>query len=827
MIVIKLAGALIVSVLIALGTARSAFAAKHLHVGVYNFAPLVFYENGEAKGLFVDVLKDIAAKEQWSLEFVFGSWAQCLERLENGQIDILVSIAATSERETKFDFTREYLFLDWGVVYKRKGVRINNVLELAGKKVAALNGSVYTGELLDVCDKFGVKIDLRLVSEYDKVLDLLGIGDVDAGVCTNVYGTMLEDKYAVERTNIVFAPIKIRIASLKGRYDEILAPIDRVVSSLKQDKSSAYYALYDKWMGLAGREGLPAWALWASISLLAGFLAMAGFILVLRRAVESRTSELNKTVGILSESEERFRLAIQEAPFPIMIHAENGDVLALSRTWSEISGYSLQDIPTTGDWTERAYGSRQEQILASFDTLYSLEMRREEGEHEVVCADGTKRIWAFASAPLGRMNGVRTVITMALDVTERKAAEKTLRNSEERFREVVEGTDNLITQVDSSGVFLYVNPVARVVFGLEPKDCIGRNAFDFTHEDDREATGRAFQWWLTNRMPHATFDNRQVSTTGEVRHMSWTIDLHYDDDGKPTVIDGIAQDMTERRRMQEVMVQTEKMMSVGGLVAGMAHEINNPLGGVLQNLQNIRRRVSPEFPANAAAAREAGCSLDSLKNYLEARQIFEFLDSAIEAGKRAARIVSNMLEFSRKADPVFKKVSANDLLDKAVELAASDYDLKKKYDFKVVRIERNYAPDLPDLACSHTEIEQVVFNLLKNAAQAMKHKEYTQSPPTITLRTALEGDMVALEVADNGPGMDEATRKRVFEPFFTTKGVGEGTGLGLSVSYFIITENHRGAFEVESEPGKGSRFIIRLPLNLREDVAPDALSVTH
>jgi signal transduction histidine kinase len=119
---------------------------------------------------------------------------------------------------------------------------------------------------------------------------------------------------------------------------------------------------------------------------------------------------------------------------------------------------------------------------------------------------------------------------------------------------------------------------------------------------------------------------------------------------------------------------------------------------------------------------------------------------------------------------------------------------------------------MPKVPCMATEIEQVMLNLLKNAAQAMAEKVSGGMHPRITLRLRHDGDTARIEVEDNGPGMDEKHRKRVFEPFFTTKEVGTGTGLGLSVSYFIVTSNHKGRMAVESEPGRGARFIIELPL---------------
>jgi len=252
---------------------------------------------------------------------------------------------------------------------------------------------------------------------------------------------------------------------------------------------------------------------------------------------------------------------------------------------------------------------------------------------------------------------------------------------------------------------------------------------------------------------------------------------------------------------------------VGGLAAGMAHQINNPLGAILQGCQNIRRRIDPGMPQNRAVAAAIGLDLEQLNRYLEQRRILHFLEGVREAGTRAAKIVADMLSFSRRSESHFGPVDLEDMLETVLRLAASDYDLKKKYDFKRIIIERQYDAGLRRVNCDKTEMEQVILNLLKNAAQAMAD-DGTPSP-TITLRTGREPDYALIEVIDNGPGMDEKTIKRIFEPFFTTKDVGIGTGLGLSVSYFIVTEQHNGRLSVQSKPGHGACFSIRLPLRRR------------
>jgi signal transduction histidine kinase len=258
-----------------------------------------------------------------------------------------------------------------------------------------------------------------------------------------------------------------------------------------------------------------------------------------------------------------------------------------------------------------------------------------------------------------------------------------------------------------------------------------------------------------------------------------------------------------------MMIQSEKMVSIGGLAAGMAHEINNPLAGILQNAQVIRNRVSPGLQANEAAARELGIDMDTLHAYFEKRGCLRMMDSIMESGHRAARIVENMLSFSRKSNVHMSNVDVCALLDRTVELAANDYDLKKQYDFRKIRIEREYEAEVPFVPCEESKIQQVFFNLIRNGAQAMASK---QADACFVLRVGRQGESVRVEIQDNGPGMSEELRKRIFEPFFTTKKVGEGTGLGLSVSYFIVVENHGGSMEVESSPGQGTTFVLTLPL---------------
>ncbi len=277
------------------------------------------------------------------------------------------------------------------------------------------------------------------------------------------------------------------------------------------------------------------------------------------------------------------------------------------------------------------------------------------------------------------------------------------------------------------------------------------------------------------------------------------------EDGGDRNIIGICRDVREQKLTRDFMVQTEKMLSVGGLAAGMAHEINNPLAGMIQTANVMKGRLTDlEMPANRRAAKEFGVPMESLKAFMEKRGVPAMITTINESGRRMARIVDNMLSSSR---------NMADLMDKILELAATDYDLKKQYDFKSITIVKEYEDRRTLVPCEGAKIQQVLLNILTNGAQAMQERDDGETPCfVLRLRKETEARMFRIEIEDNGPGMDEPVRKRIFEPFFTTKSVGIGTGLGLSVSYFIITENHGGSMDATSEPGKGAIFIIRLPL---------------
>ena len=410
-------------------------------------------------------------------------------------------------------------------------------------------------------------------------------------------------------------------------------------------------------------------------------------------------------------------------------------------------------------------------------------------------------------SPFDPKDAAKGVTATVLDITERKRAEEEMRRLRNYLSNIINSMPSVLVGVDVNGCVTQWNAAAEQTTGVAAEKAQGQ-PLDRVLPMLRRQLDELRQAMRTRTVSTQAKVPRVVD--GEMRYEDVTV--------YPLMSNGVegavirVDDVTERVRIEEMMVQSEKMLSVGGLAAGMAHEINNPLGVILQASQNILRRLSPDLPANIRAADECGASLRSLQQYFERREILTFLEDIRQSGQRAAEIVANMLNFSRKAEGGGVPTDLAELLDRTVSLAASDYDLKKHFDFRQIEILREYQAGMPRVICEAGKIQQVFLNLLRNGAQAMWKASGMDRTPRFVLRVLGDEAMVWVEIEDNGPGMDEATRKRVFEPFFTTKPPGSGTGLGLSVSYFIVTEEHGGTIAVESSPGVGTRFVIRLPV---------------
>ncbi len=538
------------------------------------------------------------------------------------------------------------------------------------------------------------------------------------------------------------------------------------------------------------------------------FNQMTDRLLGAMRALETEVATRKETELALYTSRERLDLALNAVSDGVWDwHMDTGHIY-FSPRWFTMLGYEPDAFPGVyetwrsllhPDDVDPAETAVREHLLT--DNTFEIEIR--------MLAKSGEWTWIMARGQVVKKDAFGLPLRMVgthVDITDRKLAEQQLADSRNFIRSILDSMPSAVIGLDAAGLINHWNASAQIMSGKTHASVMGRPLLEALptlsgHMDKVAMALRDRSVAKVEKMPFQQGDDIRFTEIQFYPLMN---------NGVSGVVIRI-DDVTEQVHLREMLVQSEKMMSVGGLAAGMAHEINNPLGAILQSAQVVISRFSPHLEGNRITAQECGCSLEAIIDYTQKRSVLTFLEGIREAGIRAARIVSNMLEFSRKGDPQHKPANINAILEKAVELALSDYDLKKKYDFKKIHITWSLAPDLPDVPCTRTEIEQVILNLLKNAAQAMAGQT-DNPPPAIALRTRLEQDAIRIDVEDNGQGIPETVRKRVFEPFFTTKPVGEGTGLGLAVSYFIIVTNHGGRFDVQPAPERGTRFTLFLPL---------------
>ncbi len=516
----------------------------------------------------------------------------------------------------------------------------------------------------------------------------------------------------------------------------------------------------------------------------------------------------------LRESEERFRGIFDSGAIGIALSGSDRKFVTVNPRYCQMFGYTEEELKEK-TFIDLLPPEEIEKGIAFIEALLEKKPSFAKTEIRHIKKNGETLYGQVTVSllPDVQKNDQFNVLSIIEDITEKVETEKALRKAENYLANVVDSMPSALIGVDAEGKITQWNSEAERVSGLVSAQTLGHPL----EEAFPRLSGKLNQVRTAMRTRKVQIDPKKAyQKNGETHYEYVTI--------YPLIANGIEgaviriDDVTEKVQIEELMLQSEKMLSVGGLAAGMAHEINNPLAGMMQTASVMSNRLtSVEMPANQRVAKEVGISMTDIHAFMEMRDIPRMLNAINDSGQRVAEIVDNMLSFARRSDAAVTTIDLVKLLDKTLELATTDYDLKKQYDFKTIKIIKEYEEDLPYVPCEGSKIQQVFLNILRNGAQSMYDAPQKEEASHFILRTAYEKDtnMVRIEIEDNGSGMDEKTKKRIFEPFFTTKAVGEGTGLGLSVSFFIITENHDGTLDVESEPEQGANFIIRLPLGGR------------
>ncbi len=402
---------------------------------------------------------------------------------------------------------------------------------------------------------------------------------------------------------------------------------------------------------------------------------------------------------------------------------------------------------------------------------------------------GETQYFELYMAAMKSEEGRKTLIRVR-DVTQRANVENTLRKTNKFFSNIIKSSVDGILGGDMRGIVLIFNEGAEQLLNYRADEVIGKMHISQLYEDPVEA------WDIMRKIRSDDFGGRgKLATTqvhlqskqGEIIPCNLSAATIYEDENEVATV-GIFSDLRERIRMERELeethlqlVQSEKMASLGKLAAGVAHEINNPLGGILMLANMLLEEVEKDDPRRGD------------------------LEQIVEQTLRCKDIVRNLLDFSRQYGKEKTRFSLNERFHKVVTLFG------KQPLFKHIDIRMEQDSDLPLAEGDPGLIDQVITNLIVNAADAM------DGCGVLTLRTRIAdgGDFIIAEVEDTGCGIPEQNLSRIFDPFFTTKKVGQGTGLGLSTAYGIV-QKHGGRLTVHSEEKKGSVFRLELPVPFKE-----------
>ena len=437
-------------------------------------------------------------------------------------------------------------------------------------------------------------------------------------------------------------------------------------------------------------------------------------------------------------------------------------------------------------------------------------------------ADGLCFPVEYWSYPIQHDGKIMGCVVTFVDISERKAAEDALRAAHEASEMFINSVPSILISINPAGLITRWNLTAAAAFGLPKSEMLGKPlAACGIRWLDAEMAAEVAGW--CRQKASRRYDNLSFEKDGEKHNLGLTVDWVTSPEKRAGEVLIIGSDVTERKTLEIQLRQAQKLEAIGQLAAGIAHEINTPTQYVGDNTNFLKESwtaIAPLLSAMRQVRAEAGnggVSAETLQQfdtlwegadllYLES-EIPRAIEQSLDGIQRVAKIVRAMKEFSHPGSEEKRPLDVNKAIETTITVARNEW----KYVSEVVT---DLDPDLPLVPCHAGEFNQVILNLLVNAAHAIKQVigDGAQSKGQITVTTRRAQDWAEILIRDTGAGIPEAIRPRIFEPFFTTKAVGEGTGQGLALAHSVVVRRHGGKIWFDTEVGKGTTFFIRLPL---------------
>jgi len=561
---------------------------------------------------------------------------------------------------------------------------------------------------------------------------------------------------------------------------------------------------------------------------------------------------LEEAIKKLSLSEEKFSKAFRSSPDPMIITTfAEGRFIEVNDSFLSMIGYALEEticntVPGLNIWVRSQDRLKFRQSLHEQGLVRNQECEfRMKSGSVVVC---------LLSAELINLDGELCMLGVMTDITDRKHAEEALRESQRALATLMSNLPGMAYRFrnDADRSMEFVSEGCYQLAGYSPEEFIGTRQVsisELTHPDDRENLWNAVQVALQENRPYQ-LNYRITSKNGELKWV-WEQGLGvFSDSGELIALEGLITDISEQKRSEEallrsqteltqqklqlentlhelqqtqaVLIHTEKMSTLGQMVAGVAHEINNPVSSVCGNLVHVGHYTEDllslidmyqnHYPQPPAAIQQKIQDMD-LEFLLE--DLPKAMSSMQVGADRIREIVRSLRNFSRKDDSQMSKVNLHEGIEGTLLILQSR--LKARGNYPEIAVIKDYG-NLPLVECYAGKINQVFMNLIGNAIDAIE--EYNERRPLaevkanrskIKIRTEVQNSNAVIRISDNGPGMPEEVSQQLFQAFFTTKPADKGTGLGLSISYKVVQE-HGGKLSCVSALGHGAEFIIEIPI---------------
>src|SRR5437016_8297863 len=490
---------------------------------------------------------------------------------------------------------------------------------------------------------------------------------------------------------------------------------------------------------------------------------------------------LARDISALRKNETRFTELFESLQEGIYITTPDGTIVDVNPALVRMLGYDSKEEVLKRRVPE-IFVDREERKLVKEEVERQPMIQGK--EITLIRRDGTSIVCLNTAAAVRDNSGrVLRYQGALMDITERREMERRLHQQQEFARRLVDSFPDLILVLDANAQYTFVSPRCKDVLGYDIEEAQNMAFGGRTHPEDLPAANSLYQDIIAGRQSFASLEIRVRHKLGEWRRIRFNFSPLADEKGN---IEGVVlsgRDVTDLKRLEEQLIQAEKLAAMGQMLAGVAHELNNPLTAILGVTELLRERQGED---------------DSTKRQLELTH---------RQARRAARIVQNLLEFSRPASPQKKPLDLNNLLERTLQL--HEHSLRRSN----IEVDFRLQHDLPGVVGDANQLIQVFLNLITNAEQAIRE---VRDSGRIQIRSGQNGNQLAVTVQDDGVGIRPEALPRIFDPFYTTKRPGGGTGLGLSICMSIIRE-HGGNIEAETLPAGGSAFTIYLPAATDQD----------